>query len=232
MAKVTPEAEARVKIFEQGLQNLGCTNGGNVQIIYRFGAAAADRLRDHAVDLLSQNPDVLVAQTGAALAPLQRATTTVPIVAVTAGDLVESGYVQSLAKPGGNITGFPAFDLEMGGKWVDLLREAAPDTRRIMVLQNLNPQRASYLPKIEIAAKLSGVSVTMPEIRTEAEIAPAIDRFARDPSGGLIVLPTPFTSTHRHSIIQAAAANRLPAIYPFRFFCRRRRVGCLWQRQP
>jgi putative ABC transport system substrate-binding protein len=106
----------------------------------------------------------------------------------------------------------------MGGKWVELLLELAPNTRRIMVLQNLNPKRASYLPRIEAAAKPLAVSVTMPEVRTDADIGPAIDLFAREPGGGLIVLPTPFTSTHRDSIIGASARNRVPAIYPFRFF--------------
>lgn len=216
--KDDPEAEARIKAFEQGLQKLGWTKGGNVEIVYRFGAANDERLRDFALDLVRQNPDALVAQTGAALAPLRRATTTIPIVGVTVSDLVDSGYVQSLASPGANITGFPAFDFEMGGKWVELLLELAPNTRRIMVLQNLNPKRASYLPRIEAAAKPLAVSVTMPEVRTDADIGPAIDLFAREPGGGLIVLPTPFTSTHRDSIIGASARNRVPAIYPFRFF--------------
>jgi putative ABC transport system substrate-binding protein len=139
-------------------------------------------------------------------------------VAATVGDLVDSGYVQSLARPGGNITGFPAFDLDMGGKWVELLHEIAPATRRILVLENINTQRASFLPKIEIAAKQFDISIAMPALSGEPEIGPAIDHFARDPGGGLIVLPTPFTSTHRHPIISAAARNRLPAIYPFRFF--------------
>lgn len=213
-----PEADARIKIFEQALQDLGWAKDKNVQIVYRFGAAVAERLKDHALELVRQNPDVLVAQTGAALAPLRRATKTIPIVAATVGDLVDSGYVQSLARPGGNITGFPAFDLDMGGKWVELLHEIAPATRRILVLENINTQRASFLPKIEIAAKQFDISIAMPALSSEPEIGPAIDHFAREPGGGLIVLPTPFTSTHRHPIISAAARNRLPAIYPFRFF--------------
>jgi putative tryptophan/tyrosine transport system substrate-binding protein len=212
------EAKARIGAFEQALRELGWTNGRNVEIVYRFGGGIDDRQRAYASELVSRQPDVLVAQSASSLAPLAQATRTIPIVVATVGDLVESGYVQSFAHPGGNITGFTAFELAMGGKWLDLLHEVAPTLSRVMVVENPNPQRASYLPSIEAAARSIHVTVTQSDLHSPADIGPAIDRFAKQPDGGLIVMPSGFTAVHRHDIIAAAARNLLPAIYPFRYF--------------
>ena len=204
--------------FEQGLQALGWTNGRDVEIAYRYGAGADERFRAYSSELVSQNPDVLVANSAAALAPLRGLTSTIPIVAAIVGDLVDSGYVQSLARPGGNVTGFTAFEFAVGGKWLGFLREIAPGTRRVLVVETPNPQRGSYLPSIEAAARPISVDVTKSALRDAADIGPAIEQFAREANGGMIVLPNPFASANRRLIIDAAALHRLPAIYPFRRF--------------
>jgi putative ABC transport system substrate-binding protein len=212
------EGQSRIKAFQQGLQDLGWTNGGNVEITYRFAASDDQRFRTYSSDLVSQNPDVLVANSAAALAPLRRLTSTIPIVAAIVGDLVDSGYVQSLARPGGNVTGFTAFEFAVGGKWLELLREIAPGTRRFLVVETPKPQRASYLPSIEAAARPINVDIAKSALRDAADIGPAIEQFAREANGALIVLPSPFTNANRRSVIDAAALHRLPAIYPFRLF--------------
>jgi putative tryptophan/tyrosine transport system substrate-binding protein len=167
---------------------------------------------------VSQKPDVLVASTAPALASLRRATNTIPIVVAGAGDLVNSDYVQSLAHPGGNITGFTAFEFDVGGKWLGLLREVAPSVSRVMVIESPNPQRGSYLPSIEAAARPINVQVIKSDLHGEADIDTAVDQFARESSGGLIVMPSPFTAVNRRAVIAAAARNHLPAIYPYRYF--------------
>ena len=212
------EGQLLLSAFEQGLQALGWTNGRDVEIIYRYGAGADERFRAYSSELVSQNPDVLVANSPAALAPLRGLTSTIPIVAAIVGDLVDSGYVQSLARPGGNVTGFTAFEFAVGGKWLEFLREIAPGISRVMVVESPNPQRGSYLPSIEAAARPISVDVTKSALRDAADIGPAIEQFAREANGGMIVLPNPFTSANRRSIIDAAALHRLPAIYPFRRF--------------
>jgi putative tryptophan/tyrosine transport system substrate-binding protein len=217
-AEADPEARERISAFEQGLRDLGWTSGRNIEIVYRYGAGISDRQRAYASELVRQTPDVLVAQSASSLAPLKEATSTIPIVVATVGDLVESGYVQSLAHPGGNITGFPSFELAMGGKWLELLHEIAPHVSRVLVVESINPQRGSYLLTIEAAARPIKVDVTMSDFHSATDIGPDIEKFARQPNGGLIVMPSGFTAVNRHDIIAAAARNRLPAIYPFRYF--------------
>ena len=212
------EGQLLLGAFEQGLQALGWTNGRDVEIAYRYGAGADERFRAYSSELISQNPDVLVANSAAALAPLRGLTSTIPIVAAIVGDLVDSGYVQSLSRPGGNVTGFTAFEFAVGGKWLEFLREIAPSTRRVLVVESPNPQRGSYLPSIEAAARPISVDVTKSALRDAADIGPAIELFAREAHGGMIVLPSPSPSTNRRFIIDAAALHRLPAIYPFRRF--------------
>jgi putative ABC transport system substrate-binding protein len=213
------EAQSRIGAFEQGLRDLGWTHGNNVEIIYRLGAGDADRMRDYARDLISQKPDVLVANSGDALAHLRRATATIPIVVAVVGDLVEMGYVQSLAHPGGNITGFTSFEYTVGGKWLELLHEVVPTITRIMVLERPNPQYSgSYVPSIEAAARSLLVDVIRTDLRSDNDIAPVIDQFAREPNCGLIVMPSLFSGVHRRVIIAASGRNRLPAIYPYPYF--------------
>jgi putative ABC transport system substrate-binding protein len=213
-----PDVQARNAAFEEGLRVLGWSSGQNVQIVYRYGAGSDQRAGEYARDLVNQKPDVIVANSTSALAPLRRATSTIPIVVAGAGDLVKSGYVESLAHPGGNITGFTSFEFDVGGKWLGLLREIVPSVSRVMVVESPNPQRGSYLPSIEAAARPINVEVTKSDLHGAADIDSAVDRFAREPNGGLIVLPGPFASVNRPAIIAAAARDRLPAIYPYRHF--------------
>jgi putative ABC transport system substrate-binding protein len=214
-----PEAQSRIAAFEQRLKDLGWANGRNVQIIYRFRVGADDRIREYASDLISQKPDVLLVNSGGALAELRRTTGTIPIVVAMAGDLVEMGYIQSLDHPGGNITGFTSFEYAMGGKWLELLREIAPSVSRVMIVEGPNPQqRASYVPSIETAARPINVEVVKSDLHNETDIGPTVDQFAREPNCGLIVIPGLFTGVHRRSIIAASARNLLPTIYPYRYF--------------
>jgi putative tryptophan/tyrosine transport system substrate-binding protein len=206
--------------LEQALQSLGWIKGRNVEIIYRFGAGDDARFRSYASELVGQNPDVLLANSGSALRPLRQLTSTIPIVVASIGDLVDSGYVQSLARPGGNITGFMSFEYAMGGKWLALLREMAPETSRVLVVEDPHAQRGSgsYFPSIVALARTINVDATMPKLHDENDIDPTIEQFAREAKGGLIVLPSTFTIVHRRSLIDAVARNQLPAIYPYRDF--------------
>jgi putative tryptophan/tyrosine transport system substrate-binding protein len=215
------EAQSRIAAFEQGLKSLGWTKGRNAQITYHFGAVDSGRMPDYARDLISQRPEVLVATGGNALAELRRATSTIPIVVAVAGDLVEMGYVESLAHPGGNITGFSSFEFTLGGKWLDLLHEVAPSVNRVMILQPptpRQPQRGSYVPSIEAAARRIDVVITKSDLHSDTDIGPTVDQFASEPNSGMIVIPGLFTGVHRRAIVGASARNRLPAIYPYPYF--------------
>jgi putative tryptophan/tyrosine transport system substrate-binding protein len=213
-------AQLQIAAFEQALQSLGWTKGRNVEIIYRYGAGDDERFHSYASELVGQNPDVLLANSGSALRPLRRLTSTIPIVVASAGDLVDTGNVQSLARPGGNVTGFMSFEFAVGGKWLALLREMAPDTSRVLVIESADAQRGSgsYFPSIVALARTINVDAIMSKLHDANDIDPTIEQFAHDANGGLIVLPSPFTIAHRRSLVDAAARNRLPAIYPYRDF--------------
>jgi putative tryptophan/tyrosine transport system substrate-binding protein len=213
-----PEEKSRITAFEQGLRDLGWINGRNVLVVYRYGAGDDERMGKYAHELVSQNPSVLVANSVAALVALRRATDKIPIVVAGGGDLVASGYVASLAHPGSNVTGFTSFEPRVGGKWLELLREAAPNVSRVLVLESPNPQRTSYFPSIETAARAINVAAIKSDLHGETDVDSTLDNFARHSTGGLIVMPSPFTSVHRRTIIAAAARDRLPDIYPYRYF--------------
>jgi putative tryptophan/tyrosine transport system substrate-binding protein len=212
--------QLEIAAFEQALQSLSWTKGRNIEIIYRYGAGDDERFHSYASELVGQNPDVLLANSGSALRPLRRLTSTIPIVVASAGDLVDTGNVQSLARPGGNITGFMSFEFAVGGKWLALLREMAPATSRVMVIESADAQRGSgsYFPSIVAMARMINVDAIMSKLHDDNDIDPTIEQFAHGANGGLIVLPSPFTIAHRRSLIDAAARNRLPAIYPYRDF--------------
>ena len=217
-AESDPEAQACISAFENALRVLKWNKGENIEVAYRFGAADDEPSRNLSSELVRSQPDVLVAHAASALTALRRETRSIPIVAAVVGDLVGSGYVESLARPGGNITGFTAFEFAVGGKWLQFLIEVAPSTRRVMVIQNVSPSRTSYLPSIETVARTLKAQVTMPDIRSVAEASHAIRAFATEKNGGLIVLPGAFTAAHRVAIIGAAREHGLPAVYPFRYF--------------
>ena len=212
-----PEAQARITAFSQGLQEMGWSVDRNLQIETRW--ATADDLHRHAAELVALAPDVLVAATGSTtVAPLLQATRTVPIVFVTVIDPVGAGFVASLARPGGNATGFMNYEYGMSVKWLELLKEIAPRVTRAAVLRD--PAIASGIGQfgaVQAVAPSLGVELSPVDVRDAGEIERAIAAFARESNGGLVVTASPSANTHRRPIIALAARHRLPAVYPVRF---------------
>jgi putative ABC transport system substrate-binding protein len=214
-----PEWQRRTAIFVKDLQNLGWKEGDNLVIDFRSAGNNSDRIRLYATELVGLKPDVIWTSGGLTLLSLKRATRTIPIVFNTVYDPVGSGYVASLAQPGGNITGFTLGEFSMGGKMLEVLKELAPQVGRVAVILNLEqPAQVAMWRAIESMAASSGVRLTATDVQDSADIGSAIEAFAREPNGGLIVLPSPITINHRELIIALAARHRLPAIYGFRVF--------------
>jgi putative ABC transport system substrate-binding protein len=217
-----PEQRARTAAFLNGLQELGWMDGRNIQIHYRATDGDTDRMRVYAKELVALSPHLIVAQTNPALVALRQATSTMPIVFVQVSDPVGSGFVSSLAHPGGNLTGFTNFEPEMGGKWLEALKEAAGGVMRVAVLlhpeMSANAAHSAFLRAAQAAAPVFGTTVTAGEVRDPAEIERFVIAFSTEPNGGLIVLPHPLHIVHRDRIIAVAARYLLPAVYPYRFF--------------
>src|SRR5262245_47095357 len=214
-----PEGQARIAAFQRGLQQLGWTDGRNVQIDIRWSAGDADQIRRHAAELVALAPDVMMATGSATVGPLQQATRTVPIVFVTTVDPVGGGFVDSLGQPGTNATGFTAFEYGMSGKWLELLKQIAPGVTRAAVLRDpAIAAGAGQFGAIQSAAPSFGVELSPIGVRDAAEIERAVTTFARSANGGLIVTPSALTLVHRAQIIALAARNKLPAIYSGRHF--------------
>jgi putative ABC transport system substrate-binding protein len=214
-----PLGQARNGVFLQGLQQAGWTIGRNVQIETRWAAGDADRLRTYAAELVALAPDVILGTGNAGAAPLLQATRTVPIVFVIVPDPVGAGFVDSLARPGGNATGFTSFEYGLSAKWLELLKEVAPSVTRAGVLRD--PALASgpaQFAAIQSMAPSLGMEVSPVNVREPAEIERAIAAFARN--SGLIVTGSALVAVHRHRIIALAARHKLPAIYPERAYIR------------
>jgi ABC-type uncharacterized transport system substrate-binding protein len=207
------EGQARHAAFTQAMKQLGWSDGGNLRIDTRW--ATADDVRRHAAELVALAPDVLVAAGGTAtVAPLLEATRTVPIVFVAVIDPVGAGFVASLARPGGNATGFTIFEYSMSGKWLELLKEIAPSVTRAVVLRD--PGIASGIGQfgaLQIVAPSMGVELSPVDVRDAREIERAVTAFARVPNGGLIATASGSAIIHREPIIALAARHRLPAVY-------------------
>jgi ABC-type uncharacterized transport system substrate-binding protein len=211
------EALGRITAFVQGLQQLGWTDGRNVRIVARWAAGNADNFRKHAAELVALAPDAILATSTPAVLALQQATHTVPIVFVQVIDPVAAGMVASLARPGGNTTGFTVFEYGMSGKWVELLKEIAPGVRRVAVLRDLAIGIAQ-LAAIQAVAPSLGVELSVIGVRDADEIESAVTAFARSPNGGLIVTASTSAAMHRELISTLATRHRLPAVYSFRYF--------------
>jgi putative ABC transport system substrate-binding protein len=207
------EGQARLAAFTQALTQLGWSDGHNLRIDTRY--ATADDIRRHAAELAALAPDVLVAGTGTAtVAPLLQATRTVPIVFAVVIDPVGAGFVDSLARPGGNATGFTVFEYSMSGKWLELLKEIAPNVTRVAVLRD--PAIASGIGQfgaVQIVAPSLRVQLSPLDVRDAGEIERAIGAFASGLNGGLIVTASPVANVHRNLIVTLAARHKLPAIY-------------------
>jgi putative tryptophan/tyrosine transport system substrate-binding protein len=213
------EGQARFTAFFDTLQGLGWIDGRNLRIEYRWGGGDVDRIKAASAELVRSTPDVIVAASNPTLAELQRLTSTVPIVFAQVSDPVGSGFVASLARPGANITGFQNFETAIGGKWLGVLKEAAPNMRRAAVLFGSdNAANVAFLHAAEAVAPSLAVEVTAIDVFGGVEIEQAIAMFASQPDGGLIVVPNVYNSANRGSIFLLAARHRLPAVYPFRFF--------------
>jgi putative ABC transport system substrate-binding protein len=215
-----PETQARVRALLEGLQQLGWTDGRNVRIDYRFGAADVDRSRRYAAELIALAPDVIQASGTGPVAALQQASRTVPIVFVQIPDPVNAGFVESLSRPGGNATGFTVWE-EFGtsGKWLELLKEIAPHVTRVAVLRDPTiPAGIGQPGAIQSVAPSLRVQVSPVGVRDSGEIERSISAFAREANGGLIVLGAPLAIMQRELISTLAVRHRLPAVYPARLF--------------
>jgi putative ABC transport system substrate-binding protein len=216
-----PEASARVTAFAQGLQQLGWTAGHNVRIDYRWGAVDAESSRRHAAEVVGLAPDVILASASAAMGALQQTIRTVPVVFVTIIDPVGAGFVESLARPGGNATGFALYEYTLSGKWLELLKEIAPGVTRAAVLRDptVGSGTGQYAI-IQAVAQSLGVELRPIDVRDPGEIERAIVAFAQVPNGGLIIVGAPGAVLQRNLIITLAARHQLPAVYPIPYFAR------------
>jgi len=215
-AKDNPDGQARITGFLQGLQKLGWTEGRNLQIEYRWGSGD---LQKAAAELVALSPDVIFASSTAAVAALQQATRSVPIVFANVGDPVSGGFVASLAKPGGNITGFTVYDYTMAAKWVELLKEIAPYVTHVGVIRDpTTTVSIGQLAAIQSAAQTFGLEVSPLGGRDARDIERTVTEFAGGSNRGLITAGSSLMSNNRDLIISLAARHRLPAVYPFRFF--------------
>jgi putative ABC transport system substrate-binding protein len=213
------EAQARIAEFVQGLQQLGWIVGKNVRIDYRLAGIDADTLRRYAAELVALAPDVILAQSSPAIAPLLQATRTVPIVFTLVADPVGAGYVDSLAHPGGNATGFTVFEYAIGGKWLELLKEIAPRVTRVAVVREAAVAAGpAQFGAAQTVAPSLGMELRPVDTRSAGEIDRAITAFARGANSGLLVTGSSSATLHRDLIVSLAAQYRLPAVYFTRFF--------------
>ena len=218
MAVAESDADVRsgVAIFQQSLQELGWTDGRNLRIDYRWGDADAVRIQALAKELV----DVLVAHSTPSAKGLLQATRSIPIVFLTVTDPLGQGLVASLSHPGGNITGFSVFEFSLGTKWVEVLKQIAPGTRRVTAIFNPEtaPYYGMYLRSIEAATSAIAVELIAVQVHSEDDISNIIRKVGSEPNGGLFVLPDSHNVVHRKRIIELSAQYRLPAIYYFRYF--------------
>jgi putative ABC transport system substrate-binding protein len=212
-------ARDRVAAFRQGLQQLGWIDGRNVRIDTRWSAGDANEIRKYAEELIELKPDVILANGASAIAPLLQATRTVPIVFAVVSDPVGAGFVDSLARPGGNATGFVLFEYGISGKWLELLKEIAPGVTRAAVFRDTSGSAGTgQFGAIQSVAPSFGVELSPVSVRDAIEIERAVAAFARMPNGGLIVAASALSAVHRDLIVTLAARHRLPAVYFARHF--------------
>ena len=213
-----PEAQARLAAFMQGLQELGWAVGRNMRIDYRWSVGDVARLYKDAAELVALRPEVILAGVGGTVAALQQASRTVPIVYAQGIDPLGNGYADSLARPGGNATGFIQFEYGLAGKWMELLKEIAPGVTRVSVLREPGAAAIGQWAIIQAVAQSLGVELKPIWLPDAGEIERTISAFARSPNGGLIVAVSAAALVHRELIVTLAARHRLPAVYAYRVF--------------
>jgi ABC-type uncharacterized transport system substrate-binding protein len=212
------EGQARLISFGQGLAELGWTDGRNVRIDIRWGAGDAERFRRYAVELVALAPDVILAASGTAVPPLLQATRTLPIVFAQTIDPVGAGFVASLARPGGNATGFTQIEFGMSGKWVELLKQIAPRVTRAAVIRDPSePAGMGQWGAIQALAPSLGVEVSPVDARDTDDMERSVTAFVGSSNGGIVVTGSAATAVHREQIVSLAARHRLPAVYPYRY---------------
>jgi putative ABC transport system substrate-binding protein len=213
------EGLARLAGFKQALQQLGWMEDRNIRFDIRWGGGSDQHLRALAMQLVSLSPDVILASSGSTMPALLEATHTIPIVFAQVPDPVGAGFVDSLARPGGNVTGFTNYEYGMGGKWLELLKEIAPGATRAAVLRDAtDPAGIGQWGAIQSVAPQLGLELTPIGVRDAGEIERAVSAFARAPNGGLIVTGSAPAAVHRDLIIALTAKHRLPAVFPYRYF--------------
>jgi len=211
-----PEAKPRLMTFQQVLEQLGWTTGRNLRIDFRWNGAGDVAA---AKEMVALEPEVILVQSNPGVAALRQATSTIPIVFVSVADPVESGFIESLARPGGNITGFTNFEASMGGKWLEALKEIAPGVNKVLaLLQVETAANAGFLRTAQSAAASLAVTLNAASVHNATEIETAVMALSAEVNCGLIVMPHPVTTTNRELIFKLAARYRLPAVYPFRFY--------------
>jgi putative ABC transport system substrate-binding protein len=216
-----PEGQARLGAFKNGMRDLGWIDGSNMRMEVRFAAGSVAKAKDYAAELVDLAPDVLMANSSPAVAALQQRTRTIPIVFAQVVDPVSAGFVENLARPGGNITGFVSLDYAFGAKWLQMLKEIAPRVSRVGVLRDPTTSGAAgQLGAIQGAASPLRVELTVLDVREPALIDRGMTMLAREPNGGLIELANPTATVHLNLIVELAARHQLPAIYPYRYFAR------------
>jgi putative tryptophan/tyrosine transport system substrate-binding protein len=207
-----------VAAFRQRLQELGWVDGRNAQIDMRWGGGDSERYRRYAAELVALAPDVVLAATTAVVEALQQASASMPIVFVSIIDPIGSGLIASMARPGGNATGFTVFEYAISAKWLELLKEISPRVTRAAVLRDATVASGiGQFAAIQAVAPLD-MELSTIGLRNAGEVERAITAFARDPNGGLIVTASGFNANHAQLIATLAARNKLPAVYPFRYF--------------
>jgi putative ABC transport system substrate-binding protein len=213
-----PQGQIHLAVFQKSLQELGLSDGGNVRIDLRWGANIVDLERKYAAELVALAPNVILASGTQSVAALQRVTSTLPIVFVGVSDPVGAGFVDNLARPGGNTTGFMLFEYSLSGKWLELLKQIMPGVRQAAVLRDAaNPAGIAQFGAIRASATALGVDVSPINVRDAGEIERAIAAFARTANGGLVVTPSASEREHRDLIIALAARYKLPAVYGLRY---------------
>ncbi len=213
-----PDGQARLAAFLKGLQGFGLDVGRNVRVETRWGADDIELERKYAAEVAALAPDVILASGGPSVAALQHISRTLPIVFAAVVDPVGAGFVDSLAQPGGNVTGFLTYEYSLGGRWLELLKQIAPGTARVALLRDpAVPSGSILFGAIQNAAQSVGVEARPITMRDAHEIERAIAAFARSGNGGLIVSPSGAASVHRHLIIALAARHKLPTVYPYRY---------------
>ena len=214
-----PETQLRVGALREGLQKLGWVEGRNLRVEYRWGGGSQERTRTYAAELVALKPDVIFGAPTSAAVALYRETRTIPVVFAQAADPVGVGLVDSLARPGGNITGFAVFEYAIALKWLELLKQIAPHVTRVAILYDPEqPTSPGYIRTIEATAPSFRVQVLSHPVRDAQAIERSIETLVAEPNGGLILLPGAFVTGHRDLFISLAARHRLPSIFPFRYY--------------